>query len=88
MPKTHEGKTIVDVLFFELETSKLLNAAKLWLNDSIFTDENISIQDVILNCEDFARCCTKKLEHTHNFMFLNSVDPSTLMHTAEIEKKL
>ena len=87
MPKTDEA-ILSKILFFDFETSKLLHEAKIWLNNYIFTDENISIQDVISNCEDFARRCTKKLEHTHNFMFLNSIDPSTLLHATELSSDI
>ena len=32
--------------------------------------------------------CTKKLEDTHNFIFSNSIDPSTLLHATELSSDI
>ena len=81
-------EAIVKILFFDFEISELLHEAKIWLNNYIFTDENMLIKDVISNCEDFARRHTKKLEDTHNFIFSNSIDPSTLLHATELSSDI
>ena len=84
MLETDGGKAIVNVLFFESTISELLQAAKIWLDEFIFTDENISFDEVVLNCETYTRRHTKELEDTHNFIFSNPLDPSTLLNTAEL----